>query len=64
MAEQRVDSIEVQVTENPEDSSEKQVIIQDSKGGRAWSGEGRTAGEAATKAVRRLLGDRRVREYT
>ncbi len=42
----------------------QQVVIQDSSARRAWTGEGATVGEAATQAVRRLLGDRRVREYT
>lgn len=40
-----------------------QVVITDRKSGRAWSGEGKSHNEAATQAVRRLLGDRRTHEY-
>ena len=38
--------------------------INDRVAGRAWSGEGKDVGEAATEAVRKALGDRRIGEYT
>lgn len=55
------DNIEVEVSDR-EDGS-KAVVITDQKARRAWSGEGADTGKAATEAVRRLLGDRRAREY-
>lgn len=45
------------------DGSEKGVAIMDRKSGRAWTGTGATESEAATEAMRKFLGDRRVREY-
>lgn len=39
------------------------ATINDRKAGRAWSGEGVTAGAAATEAVKKFLGDRRAKEY-
>lgn len=39
------------------------VVITDQKAQRAWSGTGRNVAEAATEATRKMLGDRRVREY-
>lgn len=39
------------------------ATIVDVPGGRAWSGEGSTSGEAATEAVRKFVSDRRAREY-
>lgn len=59
------ESIEVEVADQTAGDTVvgQSVLITDRKGGRAWSGEGQTASEAATRAVRKLLGDRRVREY-
>lgn len=69
--EQQRDNIEVEVVSRPDTATEAgftehggtDVVITDRRAGRAWSGEGKTASEAATQAVRRLLGDRRAREY-
>ena len=68
-SEQRADKIQVEVAtstaaENGSGQDAASVVITDRDAQRAWSGQGSTASEAATEAVRRLLGDRRVREYT
>lgn len=60
------DNIEVEInlpysSENP--GSKHQAVIKDQAAGRAWSGEGDTAGKAATEATRKFINDRRVREY-
>lgn len=57
------DNIGVEILPDAGDGSPRQVVINDHRAGRAWSGEGKTTSEAATEAVRRLLGDRRAREY-
>lgn len=41
----------------------KTAVVIDRKSQRAWSGEGQTESEAATKALRSFIGDRRAREY-
>lgn len=59
------DEIEVTVGSNPDAPPEraKSAVVMDRKGGRAWSAEAPTESEAATKALRGFLGDRRAREY-
>lgn len=44
-------------------SAVHQITITDRKAQRAWSGSGKTVGEAATEATKKFLGDRRAREY-
>ena len=62
---QKADDIEVELTSSSDGVSTKhQAIITDKAAQRAWSGEGDTAGKAATEATRKFIGDRRVREYT
>lgn len=55
------DNVDVVLGTNPDGS--KTAVIQDVKGQRAWSGEGKTHDEAATQATRRFIDDRRVKEY-
>lgn len=55
------ENVEIYVGEKPDGI--KTATVTDYKSGRAWSGEGGTTSEAATKAMRSFLGDRRAREY-
>lgn len=56
------ENVEVVVGDN--EAGGKSATITDRKAGRAWSGEGDTESKATTEAMRKFLGDRRVREYT
>ena len=60
------DNIEIEITDRivGETVSGKTAVVIDRKGNRAWSGEGDTENAATTDAVRKFIGDRRVREYT
>jgi hypothetical protein len=40
-----------------------QTLIKDTKSNRAWSGEGDTQNKASTEATRKMISDRRSREY-
>ena len=53
----------IEVLHDKTESGEHTTVIQDQKGGRAWSGAGKTSNEASTEATRKMLGDRRAREY-
>jgi hypothetical protein len=59
------DKIDVEVSTNTDDAGNTthQTVIMDRDGKRAWSGEGATAGESATKAVRSFISHRTAREY-
>lgn len=57
------DKIEVSVGEHPEGNGKRAAVVTDRNANRAWSGEGATDSEATTEAVRKFIGDRRVREY-
>jgi hypothetical protein len=57
------DDIDVVVTAPTVSDGKYQAVVQDSQRQRAWSGEGGTASEATTRAVRGFLGDRHAPEY-
>lgn len=68
MASQDDVKVEISNTQSPDGNpvaSERSrtAVVVDRAGNRAWSAEGATDSEAATKAVRGFLGDRRSREY-
>lgn len=56
-------NVEVEIGDSTSGNGAKTAVITDKAANRAWSGEGKTAGEAATEATRKFLGDRRAREY-
>lgn len=63
MNNQQVNDLDVVISPASDGSGGADAVIKDDKAARAWSGRGKTASEAATQAVRKLLGDRRIREY-
>lgn len=54
---------DIAVEHGKTDHGEFTTSINDRKANRAWSGVGKTQDEASTEATRRMLGDRRAREY-
>lgn len=55
--------IDAEVSGTPNIEGKHTTVISDRQASRAWSGEGRTVNEATADAIKRLLGDRRAREY-
>lgn len=66
------DDIKVEVSDTPADAATgeppaperaKSAAVIDRNGNRAWTGEGKDASEATTRAVRSFVGSRHAGEY-